>query len=243
MQRPVSMIHASPVPPLPRSRREALMRQATAGAMSGALMHDVAGIIQGIGGAIMELTELAEQRQDPELLARIEELRDAGDDAVELFVAMRKYVRDGAATVRAVAADEIVRRVTRQVGGVVRERGELRVAAAPGVRVRAAEQLLVHVLGAVVRNAAAATPAGGAVDIAIEADGDDVRFVVTDDGPGVPDEIVATMFEPCVWQRPDGAGTGLAIAAHSLAAQGGTIAYHRAPGRGACFTIRLAQAR
>lgn len=243
MQRPVPMPHISPAPRIPLSRTEALMRQATSGAMSGALLHDVAGIIQGIGGAIMELAELAEQRNDPELLARVEEIRGAGDEAVELFVAMRKYVRDGAATVRAVAADEVLRRVVRQTGGLVRERGVLQVAAAPGVRVKAAEQLLVHVLGAVVRNAAAVTPAGGAVDIAVEADGDEVRFIITDDGPGVPDAVAATMFEPCVWQRADGTGTGLAIAAHSLAAQGGTIAYQRAPGRGACFTITLAQAR
>jgi signal transduction histidine kinase len=51
------------------------------------------------------------------------------------------------------------------------------------------------------------------------------------------------MFEACIWHRPDNVGTGLAIAAHALAAQQGTIAYRRAPGRGACFTITMPRAR
>jgi signal transduction histidine kinase len=222
-----------------RSRIDELMRQATFGAMAGAVLHDVAGIIQGIGGAILQLTCLAEERNDEELLANIQEIRSAGDEAVELFVAMRKYMRDGKPTLREVEADDLVQRTMRQVGGVARERANVRVAKCPRTRVRAAEPLFVQVLGAVIRNAASASPQGGDLDVEVEADGEAVRFVVTDDGPGVDEEVAGLMFEACVWHRPEHVGTGLSIAAHALAAQGGQIEYRRAPGRGARFTISL----
>lgn len=241
--RPSAPVVTAQAAQAPRSRLEELMRQATIGACSGAVLHDVAGILQGLGGAVLNLIMLAEDRGDTELLAALEEVRGASDDATELFVAMRKYLRDGRPSTHAHDADALVARLVRQVGGLVRERAELRIHNAPGVQVKASPALCVQVLDAVLRNAAAASPPGGTVDVHVEADPDQVRFTITDDGPGVPDDLVPLIFETCAWHRPASAGTGLSMAAHVLAAHGGTIHYARAPGRGACFTVTLPRAR
>ncbi len=223
-----------------RSRIDELMRQATMGAMVGSVLHDVAGMMQGVEWAVRQLEAIRDSRNDPDLAAALQDIRTAGDEAVGLFIAMRKFLRDGRPAMQSVAADELVARTMRQVGGLARARATLRVAAVPAL-VRAAEPLFVQALAAVLRNAAAASPADGrgTIDVEVRADGDEVAFVVTDDGAGVASEIVGLMFEPHVWHRPDGVGVGLAIAAHAMRAQDGVIAYRRAPGRGACFTLTL----
>jgi signal transduction histidine kinase len=65
---------------------------------------------------------------------------------------------------------------------------------------------------------------------------------VCDDGPGVPDEIRARLFEPFASRSPGGTGLGLAIVARIMAAHGGSVALaERAPWR-TCFTLTFPNA-
>lgn len=79
------------------------------------------------------------------------------------------------------------------------------------------------------------------VAVTVLADGDVVRFAVTDAGAGVPEEFVPHMFEPfaqagAVDNHRDGSGLGLAIA-HGLATEmGGELVYRRV---GALTTFEL----
>ena len=239
---PAAPTHALDTARPTRSRLDELMRQATVGAMAGMLIHDIAGIIQSIEGAIGQVDAIAAEREDAELGELAADLGTASGDVLALFKDVRKFIRDGRPALRPIAADELVDRALRQVGGLVRARATLKTTLAPGVMVNAAPALAVHVLCAVLRNAGAASPPGGVVDVVVAADGDGATVSVTDDGPGVPPELAGMIFDAQVWQRPGGVGTGLAIAAHAIQAQGGSIAHHRAPGRGACFTVRLPRA-
>jgi len=54
---------------------------------------------------------------------------------------------------------------------------------------------------------------------------DRVIIEVTDDGPGVPDGIASTIFEPLVTARAGGTGLGLALAKRVVAAHAGTITF------------------
>lgn len=69
-----------------------------------------------------------------------------------------------------------------------------------------------------------------------EADGA-VRLHVCDDGPGVPEEIRARLFEPFASRSPGGTGLGLAIVARILAAHGGTVELADRPPWSTCFTL------
>lgn len=53
---------------------------------------------------------------------------------------------------------------------------------------------------------------------------DMVRIRVTDDGPGIPAELVATVFEPFVTSKPHGTGLGLTIAREAAQSLGGHLA-------------------
>ncbi len=60
---------------------------------------------------------------------------------------------------------------------------------------------------------------------------------IRDDGPGIPDAIHETLFEPLVTTKKDGTGLGLALARRVAKAHDGDIALGPAPG--ACFLITM----
>ncbi|MDQ3465896.1 MAG: HAMP domain-containing histidine kinase, partial [Actinomycetota bacterium] len=86
---------------------------------------------------------------------------------------------------------------------------------------------------------------GAAVRVALGGEGGHAVVTVTDDGPGMPTEVAARVFDR--FYRADagrsrehgGAGLGLAIVAAIVAAHAGTVTVETAPGAGTAFTIRL----
>ncbi len=234
----------NPAEPTDRSRIDELLRQATLGASLSSIMHDLAGILQGIEGTALHLTDLAARTDDLELLAAADEVAAAGAEVTEYFLAARQLLREGQATTRDVRIGHVVDRALRQVGGAVRARAHLEVSGDRDVSIRAAEPLAAQALVAILRNAAEASPPAlqGRVDVRIRTDRAVAIVEVVDDGGGVPAEVAAVMFEPHAWRRGTNTGAGLAIAAYAMRAQGGTISYRREPGRGACFSITLPRA-
>jgi signal transduction histidine kinase len=84
---------------------------------------------------------------------------------------------------------------------------------------------------------------GGRVTITASREAGAVVVRVEDNGPGVPAEIEATLFEPFVTgrgrdARHPGTGLGLAIAARWVERHGGTITHERPRGGGARFVVR-----
>lgn len=66
-----------------------------------------------------------------------------------------------------------------------------------------------------------------------------VELSVCDDGPGIPEEMLANLFEPYVTSKPKGTGLGLAIVKKIVEEHGGMIWVENMPEGGACIMIRL----
>ncbi len=66
-----------------------------------------------------------------------------------------------------------------------------------------------------------------------------VRIVVRDNGPGVPAEMQARLFEPYATSKEKGTGLGLAIAQRIVFEHGGEISYRDAKKGGAVFELWL----
>jgi two-component system nitrogen regulation sensor histidine kinase GlnL len=65
-----------------------------------------------------------------------------------------------------------------------------------------------------------------------------LEVTISDNGPGVPDDLAAHMFDPFVTTKPSGTGLGLALVAKIINDHGGIIEFDTAE-RGATFRINL----
>jgi len=88
-------------------------------------------------------------------------------------------------------------------------------------------------------NASEAVGSGGRVEVEIVREEGRGRVEVRDDGPGVPEAIRETLFEPYVSGRPGGTGLGLAIARRIAAEHGWTLRYEPGARGGTRMVVEL----
>jgi two-component system sensor histidine kinase HydH len=89
-------------------------------------------------------------------------------------------------------------------------------------------------------NALEAMPDGGALDVTAGADADLAIVRIRDTGPGLPAEIVQSLWRAHRTTKPDGTGVGLHVTHATITAHGGRIGYARAgEAGGATFIIEL----
>jgi signal transduction histidine kinase len=99
-----------------------------------------------------------------------------------------------------------------------------------------------RVVANVLDNALRHSPPGATVDVTVDLDASAAVVRIADRGPSIPVDLLPRIFEPMVYAdrpHPRGAGLGLAIAAHLLESQTGTISAENRVDGGAVFTIRL----
>lgn len=105
------------------------------------------------------------------------------------------------------------------------------------------EKLLWHLLNNLLNNAIKYSPAGGTVSLNFQGDPDRSTLTVTDNGIGIPPQMMPHLFQPFhragnVGQIP-GTGLGLAIAKQCAELQGGSIRVDSTLGQGSTFTVIL----
>ncbi|MGE3275151.1 MAG: sensor histidine kinase [Vicinamibacterales bacterium] len=187
--------------------------------------------------------ELLERRADAadgrhlaDLREDVEEMSRLTDDLLQL-ARSELAVKD--LVLRPVVVDEAIARAVRLESrpGVAIEAG-----AAPGVSVLADADLLVRAIANVLRNAVRYAASAGPIRLDVQVDTDQVHLVVSDQGPGVPDEALARLFSPFFRveaardRRSGGAGLGLAIVRSAVDACGaGVTCRNLHPG----FEVRL----
>ena len=88
-----------------------------------------------------------------------------------------------------------------------------------------------------VDNAVAATPSGGTVSVRAGVEEGTARVVVADDGPGIPLEERALVFEPTFSTKPNGFGLGLSITSRIAAEHRGKVVLEENSPRGCRFVL------
>lgn len=80
---------------------------------------------------------------------------------------------------------------------------------------------------------------GGTITVAIRSDESEVTIRISDDGCGIKEEYLETLFEPFITHKSEGTGLGLSISKRIIEAHNGTIEVESKEGEGTAFTIVL----
>jgi len=104
---------------------------------------------------------------------------------------------------------------------------------------------LEQVVQNLLQNALKYSPAGGAVAVSLQGDGDAVRLLVRDEGIGIPAAALSQLFQRffrarnAEAQRIDGMGVGLYVVREIVTLHGGAVAVESVEGAGSTFVVTL----
>jgi len=210
--------------------------------MATGAAHEINNPLAIISGRTQQL---AADEQDPDRRKTLETVIQQAHRISEIIAELRAFAKPPAPRPAEVDPVALARRVAEAERPADLSEG-VRVQAAgaeqaPAVRIDADQ--VAGALGEVVRNGvqACAQAGGGTVRVRVETlpAGAAVRFVVTDDGPGMEPEIRARAFDPFYSGRETARrrGLGLAKAYRTIQMNGGKMALESALGEGT--TVRV----
>jgi two-component system OmpR family sensor kinase len=212
------------------------------------LLHDVSHELRSPLARLQAAIGLAHQQPDKLAvsLERIERESARMDKLVgELLTLARLETATGLAAAEDIALLELVEEIAADARFEAASLGRnVSVSGTQPLQLRGAPDLLWRAIENVVRNAVKHSPAGGTVEIEVEATPGLALIHVLDRGPGVDPRDLETIFHPFFRSHPtanniDGHGLGLAIARRVVLAHGGSIVARQREGGGLRVTMTL----
>jgi PAS domain S-box-containing protein len=244
-------------------RLEEQLRQAqkmeAVGRLAGGIAHDFNNLLTVING----FSSLLLQDLGPQDLRRgaLEGIGKAGERAAELTRQLLAFSRKQVLAPQVINLNTLVADMEQLLRRALDEGVALVTDFAADLwPVKVDRGQMGQVLLNLVVNARDAMPDGGTLTVRTanaEVDADQARtlpglqpgpyatLAIRDTGAGMTEEVLAHLFEPFFTTKEQGKGTGLGLAtAYGIVKQsGGAIYAQSEPGRGACFTIYLPQAK
>jgi signal transduction histidine kinase len=99
--------------------------------------------------------------------------------------------------------------------------------------------LILLVLEHLLKNAIQATPPGHRVGLAVARSATAIEFVVSDQGPGLPEHIRHRLFSPCRSTKPGGSGIGLALCKQLADQLGAEVSLKHSSAQGTVFILKV----
>ncbi|MEM7260425.1 MAG: ATP-binding protein [Planctomycetota bacterium] len=223
------------------------------GLLAGGVAHDFNNLLMGVKGSVDLIERFPDKDELPEHLGRI---RAAADHAAELCRKLLRYAGRDEALRAPVALNELVEETVDVVSTVAKSCClDLDLETSDPVVVGDAAQLRQIVLN-LVMNATQSLPQGhGTVRVRTalrrvpidEANqfllagkpGNYVEVTVSDDGSGIPPELIEQIFTPFFTTKKDGHGLGLATTLGTVRDHDGMLDVESEPDRGTVFTVLI----
>ena len=177
-----------------------------------------------------------------DLITALDAISRRADSLVEFVGSYRSLSNVPAARAELVRIRELFERVSLLVAPAWRARGghaaftveptSLELMADAGQ----VEQALINLIS----NAFEATAKVAGAEVVVSGHlgrGGRLRIEVADNGPGVPDALIAHIFTPFFSTKKQGGGIGLAMVRHLIHGNGGTVRYAKSVSAGARFVI------
>lgn len=212
--------------------------RAQAGLLAASVAHDFKNLLLVMSSCVAELREKIPI--EPEHRETLRDLDEAVQRATELArrlsvsgrsaAASRKEERDLSLLVR--QSVEVLRShdLVKQSRVVVHSEGPIRAWVYPNYLSDAVINLVLN---------AAEARTGGQIDVLIAQDGDRAELVVDDDGPGIPPQQRAQVFDAFYTTKTNGTGLGLPSVKAAVDLHGGAIELTTSARGGARFRVTL----
>ncbi len=221
---------------------------AAVGRLAGQVAHEVNNPIAIISGKARLLLSGRRGEMSPKVAAELEKMVALSDRVANIARGLLAYGRPSPTTRRTIDLSTTVRYALAMVEQRAQAAGvhlQDQLGSSP-MRVNANAGELEQVFLNLLLNALDAVTEGGTVSISARTgelpDGTPgVSVAVSDDGGGIPDEILERIWEPFFSTKGDdkGTGLGLAICRGLVQAHGGDIEVESPPGGMTTFTVRL----
>lgn len=218
------------------------------GLLAGGIAHDFNNILTGVMGNV----SFAQMFLDPSHKAfkPLAEAEKASLRATELAHQLLTFARGGQPIRKTISLQNIVNESVELVLSGSNVKGIVDIPDATHA-VDADEGQLSQVLYNIIINASQAMPGGGTLTVSAQNEtladanamflrpGSYVRLTISDQGCGMPEEVMTKIFDPYFTTKSAGNGLGLASAYSIINKHGGNIGVDSAIGRGTTFTIHL----
>lgn len=224
-------------------------RLAAVGRLSAGVAHEIGNPLAAIRGLLdlMGSGDL-EPDEEKEFVARVQRETERIHHTIrDLLDFSRHEPQQGGRIESSASLSEVVSDTVKLIDRQSRFRDisvELRVEESLP-RVRGDHERLRQLLLNLLFNSADALSGRGTIQVSASAVNGTVQLVVSDDGPGINDEILDQVFDPFVTTKPAGQGTGLGLAVcHTIVDRlGGSIRAENRNDGGAAFEVSLPAAR
>ncbi len=202
--------------------------------------HDVRNLINTIMHNVDTLREHGDGKVDTECLTRISRAANRMKQLVDDTLDVSRVEATGLQVdLRPQEVEALVSDAVDAVWSTARAKNvHMDSQVAPGLRLLCDPTRIFQALVNLLDNAIRYTPTGGRVVVEAQPEQGNVRFSVSDAGPGIPEEDLPHIFDR-FWQgrsqRRAGAGLGLAIVKGVVDAHGGRISVESEQGKGTTF--------
>ncbi len=213
------------------------------GALASRVAHEIRNPLNSIGVLAQRLErEFIPAREQEEFKQMTGAIRQESARINRIIETFLEYARQPQMQTRPIELKSIIE----EAAPVLNALGDVRLSyeLQNGCRVQADADQLRQALLNIVRNAVEATPAGGDVKISAICRDGWARIAVTDQGPGIPDDIKDKIFDLYFTTKEKGNGLGLSIVEKIISAHGGKVWCENVKGAsggitGACFIVEL----
>jgi two-component system, NtrC family, sensor histidine kinase HydH len=221
-----------------RALNEKLEALAALGEAIASVAHEMKNIVIPIRGFLRRIRENASLEGKAASYLDIIDSESAKLD--KMTQDMLAFGRFAPLQRKEVEVSELLEEVKRMLHDEFREsRVQLICESKSGTRVSLDVEKIRQALVNLLQNALHASPEGGEFRLTADCNGHAVKFVVDDQGVGIPAENLERIFHPFFTTKAQGTGLGLAITQRIVREHGGSIQVKSVPGSGTQFTLVL----
>ncbi len=212
-------------------------RLAAIGEAAAMIGHDLRNPLTGIAGATYYLKAKVSPKMDRKAKEMLELIERDIEYSNKIMNDLQEYSRE----IRLELAETTTKSIMRKVSSLVEVPKDIQIidATQSEPKIRVDVEKMERVFVNIIKNAIEAMPNGGKLTVKSEGTNGNLKIAFTDTGVGVPDDVLAEIWEPLFTTKGKGMGLGLSFCKRIVKAHRGTISVKSTVGRGTTFTLTL----